>query len=505
VTQQTPVTGLAATMTTLAMGLGNAIVVGDVTVLSSNLAAVERGLQCSAGTTIFVACLASLTLSAAVLGAGVLGDKYGAKRMFMAGACGAVISGLLAAAAPNAAVLMIARACIGVSFAFLSSLSLAIINMVFPPEQRAAAIARFLAVVYVFGVAPPAIAILVVRHAGWRSGFLITPVLAIVVLVITWRYVPETQRSHRTTDIPGLFLVAVALIGLIYGISQLQTGLHLGSLAPILVGILTAAAFVWWEMRTDEPALHLGMFRSPRFDAALTAGAVSSLIQGGAMTMLTYNFFIRGVSAQTFALLLIPATLLSAIAALGAGWAAARVGVRAMLVAGLAVLTLSLLGRYWLEIDTPIVAVAAMAALTSIGGAIVQTPQVTIMMSSAPARLGGVVSAVKTSVAGTSYSLGSALFPLLSVAIFDSDAELARAGINREQARDALRVVHGAASNAPRSPNMDSHYSDWVISKAAPIAFHAAHTLNLAMMVVPVAAIILALVLLPREPPGKAR
>jgi MFS family permease len=91
VSQQTPVTGVAATWTTLAMGLGSAVVVGDLTVLASNLATVQRGLQCSAGTAIFVACLASLTLAAAVLGADVLGDKYGAKKMFIAGACGAVL------------------------------------------------------------------------------------------------------------------------------------------------------------------------------------------------------------------------------------------------------------------------------------------------------------------------------------------------------------------------------------------------------------------------------
>ena len=489
-------------MTTLAMGLGSAVVVGDFTVLASNLATVQRGLQCSTGTTIFVACLASLTLAAAVLGAGVLGDKYGAKKMFIAGACGAVVFGLLAAAAPNAAVLMIARACIGVSFAFLSSLSLAIINMVFPPDQRAAAIARFLAVVYAFGVAPPAIASLLVTHAGWRSGFLITPVLAIVVLVITLRYVPDTQRTHRTTDVPGLLLVAVALIGLIYGISQLQTGLQFGSVAPILIGILAASAFVWWELHAHEPALDLRIFRSPRFDAALTAGAASNFIQGGAMMMLTYNFFIRGVSAQTFALLAIPATLVSALASLGAGWAAARVGVRTVLVAGLTVVTLSLLGRQWLEVDTPIVAVAAVMALISMGGAIVQTPQTTIMMSSAPTHLGGVVSAVKGSVAGTSYSLGAALFPLLAVVLFNSDSTLAQAGISPGLARDTLRAARGGISGTPAGGNVDPQHSAWVISETARIAFNAAHTLNLVMMVVPVTAIVLALVLLRREPAG---
>ena len=128
-------------MTTVAMGLGSAVAVGDLRILAANMSIVRTGMGFSHGTTIFVSSLATLTLAASVLGAGVLGDKYGMKRMFVAGAWGAVVFGLLGALAPNVVVLMIARACIGVAFAFLSGLSLAIMNAVFPPERRARAIA----------------------------------------------------------------------------------------------------------------------------------------------------------------------------------------------------------------------------------------------------------------------------------------------------------------------------------------------------------------------------
>ena len=283
VQQQTTVTGLAASMTILGMGLGNGLVVGDMFILDLNLATVQTGLHCSASTCVFIACLADLTLAATVLGAGVLGDKYGAKRMFIAGACGAGVFGLLAAAAPNAAVMIVARACIGMAFAFLCSLSLAIINAVFPAHQRAKAIAQYLAVIYVFGVAPPAIASLLVKNAGWRSGFLITAVLAILVVAITLRYVPETQRTDSKVDVPGLLLVAAALVGLIYGISKLENGLQFAALVPIAIGVLAGVAFVWWERRTDEPALDLGIFRSPRFDAAVIAGAAGRFVEAGGL------------------------------------------------------------------------------------------------------------------------------------------------------------------------------------------------------------------------------
>lgn len=495
--QQGQVTGFAAIMTTVAMGLGSAVAVGDLRILAANISLVRNGLGFSHGTTIFVSSLATLTLAATVLGAGVLGDKYGMKRMFVAGACAAVVFGFIGAAAPNVVVLMITRACIGVAFAFLSGLSLAIMNAVFARERRAGAIAWYLAAVYAFGVLPATVGSLLAEQFGWRSGLLVTPVLAIVVVVITLRYVPETQSSHRRTDVLGLALVAVALVGVTYGISELQSGVDLAAIAPILTGIVAAFAFVWWELRCDDPALDLRIFRSPRFNAMVTVGAANNLVQGGSMVMVTfYLIIIRDLSTWAFALLLIPATLVSALAAVGAGRAAVRFGSCAVVVAGLSVLAVSLLVRISFDIDTPIAVVAAVMALTTIGGAILQTPQTTVMMSSAPTNLGGVVSAVKASVGGTFYGLGSALFSIFGLMLFvrDTGPELADAGVSIEQAGDVL----SARAGQPGTAVLDPERTAWVISEATSSVLGAAHILNLVMALIPVAAIVVTVALFRR-------
>jgi MFS family permease len=495
--RQGQVSGFAATMTTVAMALGSAVAVGDLRILAANISLVRNGLGFSHGTTIFVSSLATLTLAASVLGAGVLGDKYGMKRMFLAGACAAVVFGLIGAAAPNVAVLMIARACIGVAFAFLTGLSLAIMNATFAPDRRAGAIAWYLAAVYAFGVLPATVGSLLAQQISWRSGLLVTPVLALVVLVITVRYVPETQSSHRGTDLPGLLLIAVALVGVTYGISDLQSGVDLAAIASILTGVGAAVTFVWWELRCDDPALDLRIFRSPRFNAVVTAGAANNLVQGGSMTMVTfYLVIVRDLSTWAFALLLIPATLVAALAALGAGRAAARVGNCAVVVAGLAVLALSLLARLSFRMDTPIVAVGAVMALTTIGGAIIQTPQTTVMMSSAPTHLGGVVSAVKASVGGTFYGLGAALFSMFGIILLirDIGPKLADVGVSIEQAGEILSTT----AAEPGSAVLDPERTAWVISEATAGVLGAAHTLNLAMVVIPVTAAALVLVLFRR-------
>ncbi len=481
------VTGVAAVMTTLAMGLGSAVAVGDLRILAANISLVRTGLQFSPGTTILVSSLATLTLAASVLGAGVLGDKYGMKRMFVAGSYAAVLFGFLGSAAPNVVVLMVARAGIGVAFAFMTGLSLAIMNAVFPPGRRATAIAWYLGAVYAFGMLPATAGSLLAEQTGWRSGLLATPVLALLVVAITRRYVPETVTTHRGTDIVGLLLVAVALIGLTYGISELQSGVDLAAAAPILVGALAAAAFVRWESRCADPALDLRIFRSARFTAMVTVGAANNLVQGGSMVMVTfYLIVIRDESTWMVALMLIPATLVSAVVAVAAGRAAARFGDCAVVVAGLAVLAVSLLVRLSFRIDTPIAVVAAVIALTAVGGAIVQTPQATVMMSSAPTHLGGVVSAVKASVGGTFYGLGAALFSMAGILQFVRDAtpKLAEMGVSAEQAGEILSATAGAPSAAGLDPGRTAR----VTAEATSSMLDTAFTLNLVMTAIPVAA-----------------
>jgi MFS transporter, DHA2 family, methylenomycin A resistance protein len=98
--QQRQVSGLAAAMTVIAMGLGYAISIGDPTSLSANLQVVSAGLQISGATATFVASLATLTMAATVLSAGALGDLYGMRRMYLVGLCGAIAFSVLAAPRP---------------------------------------------------------------------------------------------------------------------------------------------------------------------------------------------------------------------------------------------------------------------------------------------------------------------------------------------------------------------------------------------------------------------
>lgn len=498
--EQPHVTGRAATMTIVAMGLGYSITAADPTTLSANLAEVRRGLEFTPATASFLATLCTLTLAAAVLAAGALGDLHGMKRMFVLGVYGSIAFGALGALAPHVGVLIVARAGLGVAFAFLLGLSLAIVNAVFPPGRRGAAIAAYLGAGHALAVFQPALGGWLASHFGWRACLLVTPALAVLTLVITVRYVPETGRDQRKLDVPGILLVAAALITVIYGLTELQGGFNIGAVALIMLGLAFGVAFVRWELHTEAPALDMRIFRSGRFNAALTAGATFNFLSGGGTILFAYYLVtIRGESPEVLGLLLIPAMLLASAAAVAAGRAVARFSERAVLVAGLAILLISMLILVTLDAHTPIAVLGIAAALNAIGGAVVQTPQSTIMMSSAPPELGGVVSAVKPAVGQAAYSLGPALFALVGTTLFlrEGRQKLQGSGISEDQAREALRVAHGGAPNpAAGAEVLNPEQARWVVSEATDSWLSAIHELSLVMAVVPAVAIILAMVLL---------
>ncbi len=496
--EQHLVSRLPATMTVIAMGLGYAMSVADPTILSANMSSVRIGLGISPSTASFIASLTPLTMAATVLSAGTLGDLYGMRRMFVTGLFGTMGFGVLAAAAPSAAVLVVARAGVGVGLAFLLGLSLAIVNAVFSPERRASAIALYLGAGFAIATPLPALGSVLDSHIGWRAGFLVTPAIAALTLAITLRYVPETPRAARTLDVPGLVLIAVALLAIIYGISRLESGINPGGIAAILIGLVAAVGFVARELHTPEPALDLRIFRSGRFNAAVTAGVSFNFLVGGSMILFAfYLVTLRGQSPQVLGFLLIPATALGALAATAAGSAATRFGDRAVLVAGLAAMFVGLLLLRVFNEHTSLAVIFAAVALNTVGGAIVATPQATIMMASAPAQLTGAVSGVKCAVNQAGYSLGPAVFAVVGINLVISEGmhKLAGSGITLQQAREAFRATQGGGP-VGGTRVIDPDKARVVVAAATQSMLDAINALSLIMAVVPIAAIVVAMVLI---------
>ncbi|XTP35748.1 MFS transporter [Mycobacterium sp. TJFP1] len=491
----------AAAMTVVAMGLGYTAAIVDPTILSAEMSTVRIGLGMSMSAATFTASLATLTMAAAVLGAGALGDVYGMRRMYVAGSLGTIAFGVLGAAAPTAAVLMVARAGLGVALAFLMGLSLAIVNAVSAPERRTTVIAWYFGVGFAVAAPLPAVGGLLATQMSWRASLLVTPALAAVALALTLRYVPHTPRTHRALDLPGLALAAVALLALVFGIARLETAGDVVAVTALGAAALAAAGFIARESKTPQPALDLSIFRSGRFNAAVTAGVVFNFLTGGLLILFAfYLVTVRGESPEVLGLLLIPATVLAAVAATTAGPAAVRFGDRPILVGGLAVMLVAVLLLRLFNENTSLAVVFTSVALMAVGGALVATPQASIMMASAPAHLGGAVSGVKSAVNQTGYSLGPTVFALVGINLILAEGtdKLAGSGITLEEAREAFRATHGGPAGG--SHLLDPDRAQIVATAATESMLDAIHTISLLMAAIPVVAIVVALIWLKPAP-----
>ncbi|WP_205876551.1 MFS transporter [Mycobacterium camsae] len=497
---------LAQRMTLLSMAAGFAITGADPAIFASNLVSVREGLHMSTATAGFTASLATLTLAATILAAGTLGDIYGKRRMYLLGLIGVVVGGLLSAVSVNAVMLMVTRAVTGVCFAFLLGLSLAIINAVFPPAQRARAISLFIGAAFLIVAPLPLLGTVLVQSLGWRWALLIAPAAALVTIPVAVRFVPETfQIEDPSIDYPGLAAAGVALVGLVYGLSRLAHGPGAAAL-PVLVGLASGAFFVWWERRADRPALQLRVFRAGPFNAAIIAGAAFNFLTAGLILVLSYYAtVVRGYPPTVLGLLLVLAAAAQAPTAVAAGRLMVATSARVTMLCGLGLLTVAATAFATFDGHTSLLVIGLGVVLLSAGAGLIEAPQASVMMSYASPGLEGSVSAVKPGAGQSFYSLGPTVVTLLATTLYTARARraLAGTGISPDQAADALE-----ASRSPNSggvlDHLDHELAHRVMTASRDSVTYALHATSLLMALVPAAAAVAVWLLMPRDPPLEA-
>ena len=239
----------------LATVLGSAIASIDATVVGIALPAIGRDFHASLGALQWVVTGYTLTLAGLLLMAGALGDKYGRKKVFVIGVAWFAIASLLCGVAPSVGFLIGARALQGVGAALLTPGSLAILEAVFRPEDRGKAIGAWSGFSGVGTAVGPFLGGWLVAAASWRWIFAINLPIAIVVVAVTLRHVPESRDPQATgpIDITGGALVTVGLIGLTYGLIQGPGG-HWGD--PLVLGGLLAGCCCWPRSSGGNAAHH---------------------------------------------------------------------------------------------------------------------------------------------------------------------------------------------------------------------------------------------------------
>ncbi len=237
-----------------------------------------------------------LTTSALILLGGSLGDLFGRRRMFLAGVVIFAVASVTCGLAGSVGLLVAARVLQGVGGALLTPGSLAILEASFVPDDRPRAIGAWSGLSGVASAIGPFIGGWLIDAASWRWVFLLNVPLAVMVVLVTLRHVPESRNVHapRQIDFTGAVLIGAALAGLSWGlISAGDDGFASPAVVlPLVVGVMALVGFVVAEQRSSHPMVPPSLFSLAQFRAA---NLVTVAVYGGLGTV----FFLLVVQLQT--------------------------------------------------------------------------------------------------------------------------------------------------------------------------------------------------------------
>ena len=406
--------------------LGSGMAALDATVVGIALPAIGRDFHAGIASLQWVVNAYTLTLAGLLLLGGTLGDSYGRRKVFVIGTVWFAIASLLCGIAPNVGVLIAARALQGVGGALLTPGSLAILQASFAEEDRMAAIGAWSGLGGVATAIGPFLGGWLIAAVSWRLVFFINLPLAVLVVAISARHVPETKAPGPVPrlDIKGAACISGALAGITYGLIALSANSwgSVSVLLPLAVGVLLLGLFILVEAREPEPMLPLGVFRSRQFSAANAVTFVVYAALGGLLFLVpTVLQVVHGYSPVAAGTALLPVTFIMLALSSRSGALASRIGPRLQMSVGPLVIAASLLlfiriggsGNY-------LTAVLPAVVVFGFGVAIMVAPLTATALSAAPAEHAGVASAVNNDVARAGSLIAVAVLPALAGITGDS-------------------------------------------------------------------------------------
>jgi len=327
------------------VSIGLFMVVLDNLVVSIALPSIHRDLGASIQTLEWTVNAYVLAYAVLLLTGAALGDRFGRKRMFIAGLGLFTAASAGAALAPSIGLLIAARATQGIGAAIVTPLTLTLLADAFPPERRGIALGVWSGISGIAVALGPLVGGGVIQISSWHWIFWINVPIGLVVLPLALLRLAESRGPARRLDLRGLALSAAGLFGIVFALVRVQS---LGWTNPeiigsLAVGALLVALFVRQELRAPEPMLPLGFFASRGF--AVTNVVSLAMYFGMFGSIFFLSQFLQNVLHNTpfqAGLKLLVWTGATMVVSPLAGFYSERYGSRPFMVAGLALQAIAL-------------------------------------------------------------------------------------------------------------------------------------------------------------------
>jgi EmrB/QacA subfamily drug resistance transporter len=410
--------------TLLAVAFGLFMIMLDNTVVNVALPSISRDLGISISELEWVVNGYALTFGVLLLTGGKLADLLGRRRIFIVGLVIFTASSLFCGLANSASMLIGARVVQGVGAALMNPATLSIITATFPPRQRGMAIGIWAGVSAMALAIGPLVGGAITEHISWSWVFYINVPIGILGIFAARIFIDETKdTTEQRVDLPGLATSAIALFALTYALIDWNAP-H-GRSHALLLGLFGVAAvffvaFILLERHQRLPMLDLSLFRNASFASANTVMLLIGLAMFG--TFFFVSLFVQNVlgyaplkAGATF----LPMTVLIILVAPNAGRLSDKVGPRAMIVPGVALVTASLVlfsiqdeaSTFWTLLPALVVG--------GLGMGLAMAPTTSAAMHAVPVDKAGVGSAVINSMRQIGGSVGIAVTGAILATQFD--------------------------------------------------------------------------------------
>lgn len=405
---------------TTAASFGFALVQLDVTIVNVALPRIASELHSGVAGLQWVVDAYALAFAVLLLSMGYLGDRLGARRVYLGGMLLFALASVFCGCSSNAVMLIAGRTLQGIGAAAMLPCSLALLSHATAHEHalRARAVGWWTASGAIAIAAGPIIGGLLMSVTSWRSIFFVNVPICAVGAWLTSR-VPETERKARDGrfDLRGQLLAILALTGLTMMVIEAKP---LGWTHPLVLAcagmaLVTAPLFVWAESRSAAPMLPLRFFKAPGFSVAVTYGVIVNLTYYGIVFLLSlYLQRVHGYSALRTGLAYLPLTATFFGVNIFSGWLVGRTGARLPMVLGALIDAAGFGLLLLLDAGSPYLLMLPAFALLPSGMGLGVPAMTTTVLSAVEKQASGTASGVLNAARQAAGAIGVALFGALA-------------------------------------------------------------------------------------------
>ncbi len=483
----------AVSLAVLAVGLDGTVLSVALPTLAGTLHASESDLQWFSSGYLLV-------LAAAMLPAGLLGDRYGRKKVMVASLALFGVGSAACAASPSAGVFIAARVLLGLAGAGVIVMAISALTVLFSQEERPKAVGVWAAANFLALPIGPILGGWLLSNYWWGWVFLLNVPVAATGLLAVVALVPESRAPERPgLDIAGIATSVTGLVGVTYGL--IEAGQHGWSstscVLPIAAGLALLGAFVAWEERLSrrpngQPLVDPSLFRSRSFTWGVILQAVGVVAMIGVLfAMPQYFQAVLGTDAMGSGLRLLPLIGGLVATAIPADRIARLIGAKLTVTAGFVLIAAGLLAGTTTDIGSGGTVIAAWMALVGAGMGLAMATASSAALVELSQERSGVGSAVMQAINKIGGPFGAAILGSVISAAYLSQLHLA--GLSAVAAGEARQSVFGGDAVARQT-------SSQTLLRSVHEAF--THGLDQALLVsagVALVGALLALLFLPRS------